>query len=645
MFIITIIPISRGIGKETLSYFAAERVAMGSLVSVPIRGKKSHGLVVEVKEARDAKAELKNLSFAMKKIDKIQQRKFLLAYFVEAAREIAEYYATTVGSVLSLLVPKAVLDGTMPILPGVESVPAEIADAESPENPTSAFEREVLLLQSADSERYGAYKSVIREEFARGKSIFFCLPIVEDVKNFGVTLQKGIENYTFILHSRLSKKELAKIWQKILEEKHPVLIVATGLFLSLPRSDFGTIIVEKESSRAYKTQSRPFLDMRVIAKIVAGKIGAKLIFGDSFLQTETIWKQKNGEYAELSSLSFRSLSVADYQKVDMRQPADMQKKEFKILSDELQEMLISARENSERTFIFCGRKGLFPQTVCADCGTVVSCKNCQAPVVLYRKKSGDVVKNLFVCHHCGERRDADVLCEKCRGWRLLPLGIAIQNVEDEVRKILPKSEIFLMDSDSVDSYKKAVRIRDAFYATPGSVLIGTEIALSFLNQSFENSAIISLDSFFSIPDFKINEKVFHILLSVRALSDKKIILQTRRPEIKLFDYALSGNLIDFYRDEIAERKSLNYPPFCRFIKLTIQGNKSAIREKMEDIKNFLKPFELSIFEAFGFGTDKKSAIHGLISVASDKWPDPELSQKLRQLPMFVSVKIDPDTLL
>ena len=81
MFIITIIPISRGIGKETLSYFAAERVAMGSLVSVPIRGKKSHGLVVEVKEARDAKAELKNLSFAMKKIDKIQQRKFLLAYF------------------------------------------------------------------------------------------------------------------------------------------------------------------------------------------------------------------------------------------------------------------------------------------------------------------------------------------------------------------------------------------------------------------------------------------------------------------------------------------------------------------------------------------------------------------------------------
>jgi len=46
MFIITIIPISRGIGKDTLTYFTAEKVALGSLVSVPIRGKKSHGLVI-----------------------------------------------------------------------------------------------------------------------------------------------------------------------------------------------------------------------------------------------------------------------------------------------------------------------------------------------------------------------------------------------------------------------------------------------------------------------------------------------------------------------------------------------------------------------------------------------------------------------
>ena len=110
MFIITIIPISRGIGKETLTYFTAEKVALGSLVSVPIRGKKSHGLVVEIKEAREAKTELKNLSYAMKKIEKVQSSTFLSEDFVEAAKNIADYYAATVGAVLSALVPKAILE-------------------------------------------------------------------------------------------------------------------------------------------------------------------------------------------------------------------------------------------------------------------------------------------------------------------------------------------------------------------------------------------------------------------------------------------------------------------------------------------------------------------------------------------------------
>jgi primosomal protein N' (replication factor Y) len=327
----------------------------------------------------------------------------------------------------------------------------------------------------------------------------------------------------------------------------------------------------------------------------------------------------------------------------------MQKKEFKILSEEVKNLLISARENSERTFVFCGRKGLFPQTVCVDCGTAVVCKNCGAPVVLYRKKSGDQnnprSKNLFVCHHCGERRDADVLCETCRGWRLLPLGIGIQNVTEEIKKILPKSEIFVLDAESSTTYKKALKIRNDFFVTPGSVLVGTEMALSFLNQNVENSVVASLDSFFSIPDFKISEKVFHIILQMRSLTSQKMLVQTRQPESSIFDQALSGNLIDFYRDQIAERKSLNYPPFIKFIKLTIQGNKVTIKKQMEEIALNLKPFELSVFETFNSGPQNKSVMHGLLSVAPSDWPDKNLLEKLRALPQFVQIKIDPDTLL
>jgi len=39
----------------------------------------------------------------------------------------------------------------------------------------------------------------------------------------------------------------------------------------------------------------------------------------------------------------------------------------------------------------------------------------------------------------------------------------------------------------------------------------------------------------------------NIILSLRSLASKKMIIQTRRPDELIFDYALKGNLADFYR--------------------------------------------------------------------------------------------------
>jgi primosomal protein N' (replication factor Y) len=632
MKIITVIPISRGIGKDTLTYFTKEDVSVGSIVSVPLRSKTAHGLVTTTREIQDAKSDVKGLSYNLKKIDKIKSESFLSESFVKSASDIADYYATTAGAVLSALVPKAVLESDKEFF------------SKSPEK-ENVVAHEVLLLQSADEERYATYKSIIREEFARGKSVFFCLPTTEDIKNARSALEKGIEIYTFTLHGGLSKKETAKLWQKILAESHPVLIVATGLFLSLPRADIGTIILEKESSRAYKMQSRPFLDIRTVAEIIAKNANRKLIFGDMLLRVETLWKQKNGEYQELSPLKFRSLSVSTCSIVNMREPADMKKKEFAVISGDLKKMLSDAWQNSERTFLFCGRKGLYPQTVCSDCGTVVACKNCGAPVVLYKKKVGDKLQNFFVCHHCGERRDAAELCVHCRGWRLMTLGIGTERVFEDVKVLFPDRPIFLMDTEHVKTHAQAIKTRDNFYDTAGAICVGTEMALTYLNQKIENTAVVSVDSFFSVPDFRLGEKVFHILLEMRAETSKKMLIQTRRTETKIFDYAVSGNLIDFYRDEINERKNMGFPPFSTYVKLTLEGSRAAVKKNMEEIVKFLRPFEVSVFDALIPGKNNACVAHGLFSLPRENLPNKGLLEKLRALPPFCAVKIDPDTLL
>lgn len=645
MQIVTVIPISKGISKDTLTYFTSKDVKAGSIVSIPLRKKTVFGLVVESKDAQDMKSEIKTLSYSIKKIENIETHTFLRDAFIESTQKIADYNAGSVGAILSALIPKAILESSSSL-------------SFKQKDPPKGIFHETLLLQSDNEERYTTYKSLIREEFAKNHSVFFCLPTTEDLLNARSTLEKGIEKYTYTLHSGLPTKQIVELWKKISEDGHPVLIISTGSFLSLPRNDLGTIILEKESSRAYKMQVRPFIDIRTVAEMVAKQLNIKLVLGDTLLRIETLWEVRNDEnllrnpsYSELLPLKFRSLTTASCELVNMKGPQDMKKKEFTIFSENLKRIIQESRKNNENTFLFCGRKGLYPVTLCSDCGTVVVCKNCASPVVLYGRKETNTTKtthgkgNLFVCNHCGERRDAQELCTHCGGWRLNPLGVGIERVAEEIETLFPETKIFIMDKDHVSTHKQAVKVRDLFYATPGSIMLGTEMALTYLNQKVENTSVVSLDSYFSIPDFLINEKIFHILLSMRAITEKNFLIQTRQDNTKIFDYAMKGNLLDFYRDEIADRKSIGYPPFTTYIKISLEGEKTAVKKQMEEIGETLKPFELLVFDAFTPGSRQKFTMHGLVSLQKGKWVDKSLLEKLRQLPQNYMIRIDPVTLL
>ena len=148
MRIVTVIPISKGINKDTLTYFTQKDVTVGSIVSIPLRKKIIFGLVIDSKVAQEMKSELKTLSYNIKKIDKIETRTFLSDAFIESAQKIADYHASSVGAVLSALIPKTVLEASKDL----SYTPKE--------KPVGIF-HETVLLQSDNDERYATYKSLI----------------------------------------------------------------------------------------------------------------------------------------------------------------------------------------------------------------------------------------------------------------------------------------------------------------------------------------------------------------------------------------------------------------------------------------------------------------------------------------------------
>lgn len=640
MKIVEVIPITRGINKETLSYFSGIDIPIGSIIKVPLRKRVIPALVINLKDIGESKTEIKNSAFALKKIEKVKHVDIFSKKFIDATEETANFYAGTIGAVLNSIIPNALLENLDKI---------KISEPEKIDRKAKA---EKFVLQSANEDRYAQYKSIIREEFAKGASVFFCLPTIQDIKKAKESLQKGIEQYTYILHSSITKKNIIDTINKIQEEKHPLLIIGTGGFLAIPKNNISTIIIDKENSRAYKTQARPYIDFRKFAEILATKTNSKIIFGDILLRADTIWRQKNNELVELSPLKFRSLTTSTQEIIDMRSvKTDKietdEIKAFKLLSERLEEEIKSCIENNEHMFIFTGRRGLSPSTVCADCGNIVKCNSCGAHTVLHKSN----VENFFLCHKCGERRSALEKCAHCGGWRLTTLGIGSELIEEKIKELYPKANVYRIDADISPDHRKAQNIADKFYNSPSSILVGTEMALLYLTEKIEHTAVASIDALFSVPDFRINERIMNILLKIRSITDQNFIIQTRDANQKVFDYATKGNLIDFYKEEIEDREKLSFPPFSTLIKITITGTRDEVMQMIENIQKIVEPYEINVFPAFIPHSKGKYGVNGIIKIPRERhssaggWPEKELCDKLKSLPMEVTVNVDPDSLI
>ncbi|MDP2705363.1 MAG: hypothetical protein U1D31_00705 [Patescibacteria group bacterium] len=623
--IIHCIPIARGIFRQHLSYFTTAEIPLGAVVKVPVRGRKMLALVVKKERASDLKTDIKRAAYVIKKIEKIETVSFFSKEFIESCEEAAHYFATTTGQVVSALVPKTILEH-------MSRVSRPLQEGKTP------ITGERFILQSGAEDRFANYKSLVREEFARGSSVFFCLPTIEDIKKAKNILEKGIEPYTLSIHTSMGTKELIKMWNAIVSEPHPVLIIATGTFLSIPRGDISTIVIERENSRSYKTQKRPIMDIRVFARLFAKLSGKRLILGDTLLRVETIFDYKNNEYLEIAHPKFRSVLHEHTEVISMKSKAV--KGKFEIISDELAELIEKTKKNNERLFLFSVRKGIAPSIVCGDCGATVVSEQCGAPMILKRGER----ENVFFCPVCKEERSAKEICKQCGSWKLQALGVGIERIEEEIKERFPSVKLFRIDKDKTSTYKKAKEVSEKFENTPSSILLGTEMALLYLS-GVENAAVVSMDSLFSVPDFRINEKILYILLTMRDLVTKQFLIQTRNPQQLILDYAVKGNLIDFYRDEITIRKHLGYPPFSIIVKMSVRGRKNSVESMMKKMEAIFADKSPDVVSVFSPAPEKSYGLNMIMKIPRDKWPDEDILSKIRSLGPAIAVEVDPESIL
>jgi primosomal protein N' (replication factor Y) len=653
MYIVTVIPIQKGFQRENLTYFSPTGIPLGSIVSIPLRSKTADAIVIDVENARDLKYDLKKADFQLKKILNVKgSSPFSHAFFV-ACEKMKDYTVSNTGVIIKALLPAVFLENVKDLKK------VKIISEETKENESENVKQDKLIFQALTPDRMSWYRTLIREAFAKKQSVYICVPTRYDIEQLKNELTKGISQYVFSFHGDLGKKNLINTYNSCINEPHPILIIGTGMFLSIPRPDVKTIIIEHENSDAYKQFNRPFIDIRTFAEILSSVEKVKLIFGDTLLRPDTLHRHEVGDLGEVASPLFRLPQAERQMVIDMKEQVDEKgSKTFMVLSDTTKKMISYALEHNESVLLFTIRKGLAGVTVCHDCGHTLLCPTCSTPVVLYGSKQRNATKivssRIFMCNKCGYKDTTEVRCGECQSWNLTPLGIGTDRVYEEVKGLYPNSKIIQMDKETVPTDKEARMAMVEFYKSPGSILIGTEMVFSYINTEVTHSAIISLDGLLSIPSFNITQKILHIMEKLHEITKRNLIIQTRTPENPILEHILNGNVLPLYREDLKERKQFGYPPFKRLIKITFTGSAPDTEKARSFIDRYLGGYEPQIFSAFIGKVKGQYVTNTVIKIDPTLWPIPiddkknistHLSENLNRLPPSFAINVDPEDLL
>ena len=651
MYIVTVIPFRKGLNKDNLSYFSVNDIPLGAIVSVSIRNSNVDAIVVHTEEARDIKSDLKRADFQMKKITKVKGELPFMKDFFSACDRMKYYNIGNTGAIIQNLMPNLFLENIFAL-----EKPEEIPRVEVNEN----IKNEKLIFQANKEDRISWYRTMIREAFAQKQSIYICVPTKYEAIQWTNALTKGIEQYVFTFYGDVGKKTLFNNYNKCMKEKHPILIIGTGMYLSIPRPDIHTIIVESESSDSYKQLSKPYIDIRNFAEVLSSIKKVKFILSDTLLRPDTLYRHDTDELGEVSSPMFRLSQVKEQTIIDMKEDLDSKGlKQFNVFANETKNMITNALASNQSVFLFSIRKGLAGVTVCHDCGHTLLCPSCMIPIVLYssKKKNKDDDENssrIYMCNKCGRRESTEVRCPSCESWNLTPLGVGTDRVKEEVQKLFPKALIIQIDKETTTTEKEAKEAINLFYKNPGSILIGTEMAFSYINDKIPYSSIVSLDGLLSIPSFNMTQKILHTIEKLHYLTTNNLIIQTRLPDNPILKHILSGNILPLYRDDLEERKMFNYPPFSRLIKITFIGTAADTEKARALLDHLLKEYDTQVFSAFVSKIKGQYITNTVIKIKPSIWSipnkenqtvDPILYNTLKQLPPSFSINVDPEDLL
>lgn len=417
-----------------------------------------------------------------------------------------------------------------------------------------------LLYGVTGSGKTSVFIKLIKSVMDMGKTAVMLVPEISLTPQMLGKFKSLFGDKIAVMHSSLSLGQRTDEFKRVMRGEARI-VIGTRSAIFAPVTNVGIIIMDEEGEPSYKSDSTPRYHARDVAIQRCGYNNCVLLMASATPSLESFYFAQKGRYHlfELKNRYSKSPLPA-VEIVDMQEEAAEGNDSLlsRVMCDKLTEVLAK----KEQAILLLNRRGYTTYITCMDCRQPVACPNCNIPLTYHKKN------DRYMCHYCGYTMDNIEHCPQCGSQRLKSSGVGTQRVEDELERLFPQARLLRMDADTTSSRYSYEENFKAFEKGEYDIMLGTQMIAKGLNfPNVTMVGVISLDKALFTGDFRSYERTFSLLTQVAGRSgrgDKPGVayIQTFVPDHYVLNLAAEQNYDEFYKEEIALRKSLTYPPFC-----------------------------------------------------------------------------------
>ena len=540
-----------------LTYSSETPLKIGQIVEIPLGRQSTIGIVVKNTTQPD---------FDTKSITKIIYEQPLPKKLVDALFWLSSYYRCPLSTVIQAALPRGITKnrrGKLPEAPNITPIDNPLNSAQRAaikaieENPANT----ILLHGITGSGKTNIYIELCARTLAKNQSVILLVPEIALTSQLVRNFQQHFKNIT-LLHSNLTESLRHQLWEKILTDNQPQVIIGPRSALFAPVQDLGLIIIDEAHEPAYHQEQNP----KYSASLLAGKL-AKTVLGTATpLISDYYLCKSHNAVVEINQLAIESDKRTNISVIDLKDRSDFTKS--RILSNQLIESIKASLANHTQSMLFHNRRGTAPMTICDKCGWQALCPNCFLPLVLH----ADAFQ--MRCHTCARNFPVPTACPECKNASIHHKGFGTKLIEDELHRLFPSAKIARFDMDTDDDLK-LTKIYDEVYRGDYDIIVGTQmIAKGFDFPRLTTLGIVQADAGLSLPDFSSEERTFQLITQVigrakRGHQNSNIFIQSFQPDHPIISLASQSDYASFYNYLVQKRQQSKLPPYSFLLKLSV----------------------------------------------------------------------------